>query len=76
MGLLEKLRKARINAEIYPESAKMKKQMTYANNKNVPFVVLIGENEMKEGTLTVKNMATGEQFSYPNIQKLIDTIKF
>lgn len=59
--LLQKLREEGINAEIFPESAKMKKQMTYANNKNVPFVVLVGENEMNEGVLTVKDMISGEQ---------------
>ena len=55
------LRKAGISAEIYPESAKMKKQMSYANAKNIPFVAIIGETEMAEGKVTLKNMATGEQ---------------
>lgn len=61
LPLVQKLRQAGINAEIFPESAKMKKQMTYANNKNVPFVILVGENEMTEGALTVKDMVTGDQ---------------
>ena len=55
------LRKAGISAELYPESSKMKKQMTYANSKNVPFVAMVGETELNEGKLTLKNMATGEQ---------------
>ena len=55
------LRKAGISAEIYPESAKMKKQMSYANAKNIPFVAIIGETEMAEGKVTLKNMTTGEQ---------------
>ncbi|MCB2219819.1 MAG: histidine--tRNA ligase [Bacteroidetes bacterium] len=75
LGLLEKLRKEGINAEIYPESAKMKKQMSYANNKNIPYVILIGENEMKNGTLSVKNMHTGDQISYENINGLINKLK-
>ena len=55
------LRKAGISAELYPESSKMKKQMTYANGKNVPYVAMVGETELNEGKLTLKNMATGEQ---------------
>jgi histidyl-tRNA synthetase len=74
LGLLEKLRKEGINAEIYPEPAKMKKQMSYANSKNVPFVVLIGENEMKEGTLTVKDMESGEQKSYSRLDEFVSKL--
>jgi histidyl-tRNA synthetase len=54
---------AGINAEIFPDSAKMQKQMTYANRKNIPFVVLAGESEMQSGKFTLKNMETGEQKS-------------
>ena len=54
-------REAGIRTEIYPDKAKMKKQMTYANAKQVPFVALAGENEINAGKLTLKNMATGEQ---------------
>lgn len=61
LSLLSEIRKAGINAEIYPESVKIKKQMSYANNKKIPYVVLVGENEMKDEILTVKNMNTGEQ---------------
>ena len=61
LQVLLKLRENGIRAELYPDSAKMKKQMTYANNKNIPFVVMVGENEMNEGKLSVKNMTTGEQ---------------
>ena len=50
-----------IRAEIYPDAAKMKKQMSYANAKQIPYVVLAGENEMNEKKLTLKNMDTGEQ---------------
>lgn len=58
---LKSLRKKGINAEIYPEPAKMKKQMSYADNKNIPFAAIVGENEMKEGKVMLKNMKTGEQ---------------
>lgn len=63
LPLLKALRAAGINAEIYPETAKMKKQMTYADKKGIPFVALVGENEMQEGIVTLKNMASGEQKS-------------
>ncbi len=54
-------RAAGIATEVYPDSVKMKKQMTFANAHRIPFVALVGENEMAEGRLTLKNMATGEQ---------------
>ena len=56
-----KARVAGIRTEMYPDSAKMKKQMSYANAKHIPFVALAGENEMNEGKFTLKNMETGEQ---------------
>jgi histidyl-tRNA synthetase len=62
LPVLAKLRQAGINSEIYPESAKMKKQMNYANKKEIPFVVLAGESEMAEQKFTLKNMESGEQF--------------
>ena len=61
LPVLSQARNAGIRAEIYPDSAKMKKQMSYANDKNIPFVAIVGENEMNEGKLTLKNMTTGEQ---------------
>lgn len=61
LPLLAQLRKNGIPAEMYPAKAKMKKQMTYANNKGIPFVVMAGENEMQEKKYTLKNMQTGEQ---------------
>ena len=60
-GIRSKARAAGIRAEIYPDSSKMKKQMSYANAKGIPFVALVGENEMNEGKVTLKDMATGEQ---------------
>jgi len=70
LPLLKQLRSAGISSELYPQKAKIKKQMNYANAKAVQFVVLVGENEMESGVLTVKNMNTGEQ-SELNISELI-----
>ena len=61
MRVMRSLRDAGIAAEIYPESAKMKKQMEYANRRMIPYVVIIGGNELQEKKATVKNMRTGEQ---------------
>ena len=55
------LRRAGIAAEVYPDAVKMKKQMAYANANHVPFVAMVGENEMAEGRVSLKNMATGKQ---------------
>jgi len=63
LPVLAGLRKIGINAEIFPESAKMQKQMTYANKKEIPFVILAGETEILAQTFTLKNMETGEQKS-------------
>jgi histidyl-tRNA synthetase len=61
LNVLQELRKSNIPAEIYPEAAKIKKQFAYADKKNVPFVIIIGSEEMKTGKLTLKNMETGSQ---------------
>ena len=61
LPFVAKARAAGIRTEIYPDSSKMKKQMSYANAKQVPYVALAGENEMVEGKLTLKNMLTGDQ---------------
>ena len=58
---LKELRNNNISSELYPNNDKIKKQMNYANNKGVQFVVMIGEDEMKSGQLSVKNMSTGDQ---------------
>ncbi|WBL27236.1 histidine--tRNA ligase [Zunongwangia sp. HGR-M22] len=58
---VNKLRANGVNAEVFPDAAKMKKQMNYANKRNIPFVILAGDEEMKEGKYTLKNMKTGEQ---------------
>lgn len=59
------LRKAGISTEVYPDSSKIKKQMSYANSNLIPFVILAGENELSSGLLTVKNMKEGTQESVP-----------
>ena len=74
MPLLFQLRDADINAEIYPSAAKMKKQMNFANNKSIKYVVLVGSNEMESDKLTVKNMESGEQESL-TIDELISKLK-
>jgi histidyl-tRNA synthetase len=61
LPIINKVRANGIRAEIFPEAAKMKKQMSYANAKQIPFVALAGENEMAAQKLTLKNMLTGEQ---------------
>lgn len=61
MPIVAKARRAGISAELYPDKAKMKKQMAYANAKGIPFVALAGENEISQGLVTLRNMATGEQ---------------
>jgi histidyl-tRNA synthetase len=69
-----KAREAGIRTEIFPDSTKMKKQMSYANVKQIPFVALAGENEMSEGKFTLKNMLTGEQ-QLLAIEELIEKVK-
>ena len=73
LPLLKQLREKGISSELYPTLDKMKKQMNYANNKGVQFVVLVGEDEIKSGSLTVKDMITGEQ-SKLSISELIKKI--
>ncbi len=64
MKLVNQLRKAGIKCDLYPSSAKMQKQMKYANNRNVPYVVLIGEQEMDSNSFVVKDMVKGGQQTY------------
>ena len=74
LPIINKVRSQGIRAEIYPDAAKMKKQMSYANAKQIPFVVLAGENEMNAGKVTLKNMTTGEQ-SVLSEDELIERLK-
>lgn len=74
LPMVRKARRAGIATEIYPEPAKMKKQMTYANNNNIPFVAIVGDNEMAEGKVMLKNMLSGGQtlMTIEDIIKLIN----
>ena len=74
LSLLVMLRNAGISAELYPGSDKMKKQMGYANSHNIPYVAIIGETEMQNNTIAVKDMTSGEQKSM-NIEQLISLFK-
>ena len=73
LHIINKVRARGIRAEIFPDTSKMKKQMSYANAKQIPFVVLAGESEIKEGKVTLKNMETGEQ-QMLTIDELINTL--
>ena len=65
LPLLQEIRQAGIAAELYPAAAKLKKQMSYADAKNIPFVILIGSDEMQSGLLTLKDMQSGDQQKLP-----------
>ena len=68
-----KARAAGVSVEVYPDAAKMKKQMAYANAKGIPYVVLAGESEIEQGKVTLKNMLTGDQ-QLVSAQQLIDIV--
>ena len=74
LPVMARVRAAGIRAELYPEAAKMKKQMGYADAKKIPFVALVGENEMADGKINLKNMQSGEQESV-GMDELIEKIK-
>lgn len=74
LPLLQQLRTAGIAAELYPASAKLKKQMSYADGKNIPYVILIGGDEMESGLLTLKTMESGNQEKLA-IAEIIDRLK-
>jgi histidyl-tRNA synthetase len=74
MRIMGALRNNGIAAEIYPESAKMKKQMEYANRRGIPYVVIIGSEELGEGIATIKDMRTGEQAKV-RFEEVVEHIK-
>jgi len=74
MKAIKQLRANGITAEIYPDSSKMKKQMAYANALNIPYVAIIGDSELAEGKVTLKNMTTGEQATL-DTESLISALK-
>ncbi|MBS1764790.1 MAG: histidine--tRNA ligase [Bacteroidetes bacterium] len=73
LTVLQKLRAADIKAEIYPDAAKMKKQMAYADAYKIPYVLLIGDEEMQSGKLTLKNMTSGEQSKH-EVEELMNML--
>lgn len=74
MKMLKELRNVGIAAEIYPDASKMKKQMGYADNLAIPYVAIVGENEMAQNKMMLKNMTTGEQ-SLVSVEEAIEIIK-
>ena len=68
------MRRCGISTEIYPDADKMKKQMGYADSKKIPYVALVGENEIAAGKITVKNMTTGAQ-QMLTVSELADFLK-
>jgi histidyl-tRNA synthetase len=76
LPLLQQLRVQGFAAELYPAAAKLKKQMSYADDKNIPYVILIGSDEMQSGKLTLKNMRSGEQFklSFAEIAEVLNLL--
>ena len=68
------LREKGFNAELYPDDAKMKKQMTYANRRAIPYVVIVGEEELKNNKFTLKDMNSGEQYKH-SLEELLNNIK-
>jgi histidyl-tRNA synthetase len=74
LQVMTKVRQAGISCEIYPEPAKMKKQMAYADGRKIPFVAIVGANEMASGKIAVKDMASGQQ-QLLSVDELIQNIK-
>ena len=74
MEAIKELRANGISAQLFPDAAKMKKQMNYANSEGTPFVAIIGETELANGTVTLKDMTSGEQKEL-NISELVETLK-
>ena len=74
LSLARKLRAEGISCEVYPDNVKLKKQMSYANEKNIRYVALIGENEIKEGKITIKDMLTAEQsmLTFEQLKNLVN----
>lgn len=74
LQLMTQLRSNGISCELYPEASKMKKQMTYANSKGIPFVAMVGESELSSGTISIKDMTSGEQKNY-TIEEAVALLK-
>lgn len=74
LSALQVLRNAGVTAELFPDKAKIAKQMTFANSRGIPFVIMAGEDEMKDNVFTFKNMETGEQQKLP-IESIVECLK-
>ena len=74
MKSVKALRMAGVAAEVYPDQAKMKKQMSYADAMKIPYVAIIGESELAEGKITLKNMTSGEQ-TLTDISGIVEMLK-
>lgn len=74
LPLIKSVREAGIAAEIFPDPTKIKKQMSYANTRNIPFVAIAGENELNTESITLKNMSSGEQLTLP-ASELVSLLK-
>ncbi|WP_291965268.1 histidine--tRNA ligase, partial [Maribacter sp.] len=76
LKVVSQLRKSGVKADIYPSSAKMQKQMKYANNRNVPYVILLGEQELENNSFVVKNMLEGSQqeYSLDNVSQFVNSL--
>ena len=74
LPLIYRLRESGIAVELYPSAAKIKKQMSYADSKRIPYVLLVGEEEVNSGMLSLKNMETGDQVKV-SIDELVEKLK-
>ncbi len=74
MQMMKKLRAEGVSAELYPDAVKMKKQMSYADSRSIPFVAIVGESEMAENKMTLKNMMTGEQ-TLTTVENALELLK-
>jgi histidyl-tRNA synthetase len=74
LNILKEIREKGVNAELYPENAKLAKQMKYADSKNIPYVLFLGEEELTSGQLKLKNMASGEQVNV-SVEEVIKKMK-
>jgi histidyl-tRNA synthetase len=74
MKMLREIRSAGIRAEMYPENVKMKKQFKYADDKKIPWVAVVGTDEMEKGIVSLKNMQSGDQYQL-NVNELIELVK-
>ena len=74
LTVIKQLRAAGISCELYPDTAKLKKQMAYANGAGIPFVAIIGDKELASGMVTLKNMAEGSQAEL-TVDALVEALK-